>query len=268
MQRDRSWRPFVGVSLKMHLSHAHTKAWLRSVAMNRPDADQIDVAVLPSFTALDVAAEALRGTDIALGAQNCFWEDTGAFTGEVSPAVIREIGCSYVEVGHAERRRIFGEDNDMIARKAVAAACHGLTPIICIGEGGQTQPDNALRECLTQLNPVLSALQAATEGDAHAIVAYEPVWAIGAPAPASATHIEAIVAGLRTYASAQNHCIRIIYGGSAGPGLFGQIRGIDGLFLGRSALDPQRFAATVDEVVSATVRRSPHRSCRHGESTA
>src|SRR2546430_2454453 len=124
MQHDRSGRPFLGVSLKMHLSHAQTEEWLRKVAKIRPDADQIDVAVLPSFTALGLAAEALKGSGIGFGAQDCFWEDAGAFTGEVSPAVLREMGCAYVEVGHAERRRIFGENNETVARKAVAAARH------------------------------------------------------------------------------------------------------------------------------------------------
>ena len=235
----------------MHLSHAQTKAWLSDIAAMNLDSYGLDIAVLPSFPALEFAAETLRPTAINLGAQDCFWHDMGAFTGEVSPAVLKEIGCSYVEVGHAERRRIFGESDDVVARKAVAAQRNGLTPILCIGETRKAEPRDALVECIAQLLPVLQALSddAAAEGDV--IVAYEPVWAIGAKAPASAEHINALASGLSTRLQTHDRSARLIYGGSAGPGLFPQLENVDGLFLGRSALDPKRFAATVQEVTSA-----------------
>ena len=250
MRQEHRRRPFVGVSLKMHLGHAQTKAWLRRIATMMVDDDQVDIAVLPSFPALEFAAATLIGTSIELGAQDCFWHDVGAFTGEVSPAVLKEIGCSYVEVGHAERRRIFGEDDDVIAHKAVAAQRHGLTPILCVGESHKADPSAALGACVSQLEPVLHALSSVAGGARDVIVAYEPVWAIGAKTPASAAHINAMAIGLRKHTEAHDRSIRIIYGGSAGPGLFAQIPDVDGLFLGRSALDPQRFAATVEEVAA------------------
>jgi triosephosphate isomerase len=250
MKNEATRRPFVGVSLKMQLSHAQTRSWLTSAATIRFDADIVDVAVLPSFTAINAAAELLATSLVRFGAQDCFWEDVGPFTGEVSPAVLRELGCAYVEVGHAERRRIFGEDNNMIARKAVAAAAYAMTPIICIGEAIHGDIDSALHDCLGQLNPVLAALTKTAAKALPVIVAYEPVWAIGAAAPAGITYIGHVVSGLRTHLDRYDTESRIIYGGSAGPGLFSELKGVDGLFLGRSALDSNRFAVTVAEVAS------------------
>ncbi|TVY98988.1 triosephosphate isomerase [Trebonia kvetii] len=223
----------------MYLSHAETIRWLDGVARLRTGS--VEVAVLPSFTALPAAAQALAGTAIRYGAQDCCWADAGPFTGEVSPAVLRELGCSYVEVGHAERRRHFGEDDAMVARKAAAAVAAGLVPIVCIGEPGRCGPAEAARACARQLAPVVAAT-----GNATVIVAYEPVWAIGAAEPADPGHVLAVLADIRARAGKA----RIIYGGSAGPGLFKRLPGVDGLFLGRSALDLRGFARTLAELAA------------------
>src|SRR5690348_2717125 len=244
-------RRFVGVSLKMHLGDAATRRWLTDVADLVRQPDEVDIAVLPSFTAIGVAQVVLAGSGIRHGAQDCFWLNSGAYTGEVSPGVLRELGCDYVEVGHAERRRLFNEDDETVARKAAAASRHGLVPIICVGESAHGTASNAGAACIAQLDPVLAAAAGGRKSQ-EVIVAYEPVWAIGAAEPAPAAYINEVVAAIRGRLDRDRRPSRVIYGGSAGPGLFQQLHGLDGLFLGRSALDVRAFAATVKEVASET----------------
>jgi len=242
-------RRFVGVSLKMHLGDAATRQWLADVADLVPQPDELDIAVLPSFTAICAAQEILAGSGVRHGAQDCFWLTAGAYTGEVSPSVLRELGCHYVEVGHAERRRLFDEDDETVARKTAAAAQHGLVPIVCVGEIVRGAASDAGTACVAQLDPVLAAMAGRRESQ-EIIVAYEPVWAIGAAEPAPAEHIDEVVETIRIRLDRGHRTSRIIYGGSAGPGLFQCLHGVDGLFLGRSALDVRAFAATVQEVAS------------------
>jgi triosephosphate isomerase len=231
----------------MHLGDAATRRWLTDVADLVPQPDEVDIAVLPNFTAICAAKMILAGSAVRHGAQDCFWLDSGAYTGEVSPGVLRELGCHYVEVGHAERRRLFHEDDDAVARKAAAASRHGLVPIVCVGENVRGTASDAGAACVAQLDPVLAALVGGRKAR-EIIVAYEPVWAIGAAEPAPAEHIDEVVSAIRSWLDRDCHRSRIIYGGSAGPGLFQRLHGLDGLFLGRSALDVRAFAATVKEV--------------------
>ena len=233
----------------MHLGDAETRRWLTDVADLVPRPDGIDIVVLPGFTAICTARVILAGSGIRHGAQDCFWLSSGAYTGEVSPGVLRELGCQYVEVGHAERRRLFGEDDETVARKAAAATRHGLVPIVCVGESVQGTARQAATACIAQLDPVLAAF-AGDRKSQEVIVAYEPVWAIGAAEPAPAAYIDAVVTAIRERLERDCRPSRIIYGGSAGPGLFQRLHGLDGLFLGRSALDVRSFTATVKEVAS------------------
>lgn len=237
----------VGVSLKMYFDLEETAAYIRActplaahaLALN------VDVFIVPDFLALPAASTALRldAPSIRLAAQDCFWEDRGAYTGEVSPATLRAVGCSLVELGHAERRRLFAETDDMVARKAAAAERNGLTPLVCVGERRRGDVGEVLDECRPQIEPVL----AATHGEV--IFAYEPVWAIGQPAPAPAPYVVAVVQALRGLCGERR--VRFLYGGSAGPGTFEAMReGVDGLFLGRFAHDPQRFRDVISEVGS------------------
>ena len=169
--------PLVGVSLKMFLGYAESLRYVGGVASAAPGFAGVGVFVLPSFPVIAEAAGALRGTAVAYGAQDGHWEQAGAFTGCVSPSLLRELGCTFMEVGHAERRRLFGEDDAMTARKAGAAVDAGLVPVICIGEE-QAGGDAAAR-AVAQAGAVLDELPA----DATAVIAYEPIWAIGAEAP-------------------------------------------------------------------------------------
>lgn len=231
----------IGVSLKLYFGHAQTLEYC--VGLVHLDHDGVELFVIPSFTEIAGALDVLAGSGVGVGAQDAHWEDRGAFTGEVSPAVLAELGVRYVEVGHAERRGQFGDTDEIIARKVAAVQRHGMIPILCVGEGAGRE-EYAIGDSMAQLT---SAARGAPGGEI--IVAYEPVWAIGADVPASDDHIERVCAGLRQ-ALAKHPSLtgRVIYGGSAGPGLLTRLGGaVDGLFLGRRAHDLAALAAVLDE---------------------
>ncbi|KAI1474450.1 mitochondrial triosephosphate isomerase [Daldinia eschscholtzii] len=255
-------RRIVGVSTKMYFSVARTNQYvdellqILSSASNTDLLKTIDIFIIPDHITLTSVIAQLKHSPLPVlpGAQDAFYEDTGAYTGEVSPAVLAEVGCRIVELGHAERRRIFGETDADAARKSTAAARNGMIPLVCIGErsraDGQAGVNVAVDECRTQVEAVLSALP----GAAEVILAYEPVWAIGAAEPAAAEHVVSVTQALRNLDCVRSRegNTRILYGGSAGPGLFAQLKdGVDGLFLGRFAHDPAQFYKTIVEVATA-----------------
>jgi len=244
----------VGVSLKMYLSAAATRTWLtevRSVVGRATGAPEM--FVLPTFPLLESAARLLGGGDIAWGAQDIAAADDGAQTGEVGGAVLAELGCSYVAVGHAERRAHFGEDDATVAAKAAAAVRHGLTPVVCVGEPDRVGAAAAVRFCRSQLDPVLDAC-----ARSPVVVAYEPVWAINAAEPAPPAHIRAVADGVRPLLASRD--ARLIYGGSAGPGLFAELdRSVDGLFLGRFAHDPAALETVIGQMTVTSQQRGVER---------
>jgi triosephosphate isomerase len=245
----------IGVSLKMYFGYRQTLDWCDRIAeiARRHQAvrlGSVTLVVLPSFPAIAPVLDLVSGTGVQVGAQNMYPADNGPYTGEVSGSFLAEMGCAYVEVGHAERRRLFGEDADVTAAKTVAALQVGLTPILCLGEEHPMSGEKAASVCTEELDRISAA--AAAEGVGGAVVvAYEPQWAIGAREPASTDHIvtvcSAIADRLRSdpvYAGSQ-----VIYGGSAGPGLLTHLgASVDGLFLGRFAHDPAAVEAVLDEI--------------------
>lgn len=256
----------IGVSLKMYLSPAETASWSAAVATIARQHDavvsgRVELFVLPSFPMIPAALAAFAGTAVGVGAQDLMWEDRGAFTGGVSGLDLRALGCRYAEVGHAERRAVFGED-DRIARLKLAAAVRaGLVPVFCVGERERTPPDDAARACIAQLAAALlnlpsgeaSSTEAAAEDPVDLVVAYEPEWAIGAAQSAGPDHVRAVTSRLRDWLATAPGLgrTRVIYGGSAGPGLLPQLRGAaDGLFLGRFGHDPAAVARVLDETLT------------------
>lgn len=232
----------VGVSLKMYMDHARTLQWLAEVAALEVPSG-VELFVIPDFLSLYPAAAVLAGSAIKLGAQDVFWEDRGAYTGEISAPMLVAAGCRYVEIGHAERRALFAESDIVVAAKAAAAVRAGLVPLLCVGEPERGDAEAAVRFCRAQIEAVLSAIPEAAE----LMVAYEPVWAIGAAEPGGADHIRAVSQGLRR--CLQGRPASLIYGGSAGPGLFQALEGgVDGLFLGRFAHDAQALRQVLHEV--------------------
>lgn len=242
----------VGVSTKMYFGVQQTKAYvdlvLKQLSANTALLEKVDVFVIPDFVSLSAICQSVLGTRVLVGAQDCFSEDKGAYTGEVSPSQLREVGCNIVELGHAERRRIFGETDADAAKKAEAAARNGMIPLVCIGEKTKGEVSVAVEECRVQVESVLEAVP----DNAEVVLAYEPVWAIGKAEPASPGHVVGVAKELRKMAASRSGTTRILYGGSAGPGLFAKlVDGLDGLFLGRFAHEPSQFIKTIEEIAAA-----------------
>lgn len=254
-------RRIIGLSTKMYFSlqrtHDFTTAALSAVATLPPDTlSKVDVFIIPDFVTLYPTSKQIEasGSNVWLGAQDTHWDDNGAFTGEVSPSVLKEVGVRIVEVGHAERRRLFGEDDDITARKAAAVARNGMIPLVCIGEKTKSNDAQGITVAVDEVRVQVDAVMAAVADDAEVVLAYEPVWAIGASQPAGEAHVLAVVRGLRDLQSVKGRrgVTRVVYGGSAGPGLYERLKdGVDGLFLGRFGHDPAQFVKTVREVVEA-----------------
>ncbi|ROV89769.1 hypothetical protein VSDG_08575 [Cytospora chrysosperma] len=240
----------------MYFSAQRTRQYVSDVVAQLsalPDlASSVDIFIIPDAITLTSVIAQIRSSNapVLVGAQDAFWEDSGAYTGEVSPSVLAEVGCQMVELGHAERRRMFGEGDVETARKAAAAARNGLIPLVCIGERTRGMVSMAVGECATQVEAVIAAVP----DDAEVVLAYEPVWAIGAAEPAAAEHVVGVVDAIRELPALRGRqgVTRIIYGGSAGPGLFEKLKqSADGLFLGRFGHDPGALVKTIREVASA-----------------
>ena len=241
-------RPLVGAGLKMFLGYAETIGYLRELAASAAEFDGVSVFVLPSFPVLAAARELLAGSSVRYGAQDAHWEESGAYTGCVSPAVLRELGCTFVEVGHAERRHLFGESDDMVARKALAAVRCGLEPIVCVGEEHETDGAAA-----TIVGDQVAAVLAPLPSAADVVVAYEPVWAIGAETAADPERVAGVVAEVRRRAAGRDGDLRILYGGSVGPGEIAGLlaAGVDGVFVGRAATAVSGLREVIESVRAA-----------------
>ena len=240
--------PLVAVSTKAYFGAAQTRTWVQAVAALGPvaAAGGVELAVLPTFPLLESTAATLTGSGVAWGAQDVAASDSGQQTGEVLAETLAELGCSYVEVGHAERRNMFGEDNATVRDKVGRVVAHAMVPLICVGEATHTDPDEAATDSVAQLtNALLEA------PDSAVVVAYEPVWAIGAPRPAPAGHVIAVTTALRAALAAHGGPSRVLYGGSAGPGTATILHGaVDGLFLGRFAHDVNALRKVVEEIAA------------------
>lgn len=263
MATSAAKRYVIGVSLKMYFSHARTVQWCRAVARFAREHPAItggvaELFVVPDYLAIPAALE-IFGDRVAVGAQDLSTDDGGALTGEVSGATLAELGCTVVEVGHAERRRFFGDTDAVVRAKVAAAFRHGLTPVLCVGEAAPGDPADAAAECIRQLDDALGGVRI-VDGSCRLIVAYEPVWAIGAAAPATAEHIGTVCRALRAHLHTRpgneqpgSTQPAVIYGGSASPGLVTALADrIDGIFLGRFAHDPAALGTILDEVLALT----------------
>jgi triosephosphate isomerase (TIM) len=209
-----------------------------------------EIVVCPPYIDLYVAIEAARGTNVAIGAQNLYWEKEGAFTGEISPGMLVDIGCTDVIIGHCERRQYFGETDDMVNFKLKAALEAGLTAIVCVGEVLEEREANLTedvlrRQCLRAFHAISS--KKATK----LVVAYEPVWAIGTgktatPQLAAEAHLLIRGEAAKAFGEEFSQTLRILYGGSVKPenakALMAEEE-IDGALVGGASLDPKSFAA-------------------------
>ena len=241
-------KPLVAGNWKMHGSRAENAQLVRSLLdLLRPDA-RAEVLVCPPFVYLWETERMLKGTDVSLGAQSLCAEALGAFTGEVSGIMLRDVGCRYVLVGHSERRQLFGEHDALVARKFVAAQAHGLTPVLCVGETLEEREAGRTGEVVSrQLEAVLAVSGIAAF--ARAVVAYEPVWAIGTGRNATPDQAQDVHASIRAKLAALDAIIggsvRILYGGSVKASnareLFA-MADIDGGLVGGASLKAEEFA--------------------------
>jgi triosephosphate isomerase len=262
MPIDISKEPIIlGVSLKMYFGHQETIDWCKRVsqiAMIHPAVSNglVKLFVLPSMPTLGVVSPVLKSSNVGLGAQDLFHQDRGAYTGEVGGPMLRELGCQFVEIGHAERRKLFGETDHQVAEKLAAAVRNDLVPVLCVGEQNHVSPKAAADLCINQVKAATQFLEGKSVG---VIVAYEPVWAIGAEEPASTAHIIEVCKLVSEYldATKQFEGSRVIYGGSAGPGLITELGGkVSGLFLGRFAHDTKNLVQVLDEVSALFANRA------------
>lgn len=249
----------IGFSFKMYFGYQQTLDWclrVREIAAASPAIldGSVRLFLMPSLPCLLPVIQMFRDTSIEVGAQNLYFEDRGPFTGEVSGQLLAEVGCRLVEVGHSERRRMFAESDEVVALKVAAALRNGLCPVICVGEEEPSDAADACRESTRQLESALGRIPRDPR-IVPVIVAYEPLWAIGAEQPAPENHIAEVCRGLREFTTSvrPDTADRVIYGGSAGPGLLERLgEGVDGLFLGRHVHDPNAMQAVLDEAGQAS----------------
>jgi len=246
-------RRVIAGNWKMYKTLTDTRAFFSSFLPLVAGAKPCDMVVAPPFTAISTAVEAVKGSCIAIAGQNVSWSQEGAFTGEVSAPMLAEAGCRYVIIGHSERRQLFRETDDNVAKKTLMALASGLTPIVCLGETQEDRDAGLTEEVLSrQFSGGPCALT--PEEFSRILMAYEPVWAIGTgrtatPEIAAAAHRFLRRCAGEKFSIRHASALRILYGGSVKPdnirGLMAQEE-LDGALVGGASLDPESFAALVN----------------------
>jgi triosephosphate isomerase (TIM) len=248
-------RPIIAANWKMHKTHLEAIQAVQKLSylLDKKDSEVVEVVVCPPFTALRSLQTLLEADrlDYALGAQDVHWEQKGAFTGEISPAMLAALKCRYVIVGHSERRQFFGETDETAAKKVRAVFDADMVPILCVGEtleerdAGRTQT-----KVVGQVKAALGGLEAARL--ALAVIAYEPIWAIGTGRNATPSDAGEVIASIRQtvgeLASGAAESVRVQYGGSVKAGNIREFMAhpeIDGALVGGASLDPEEFALIV-----------------------
>jgi triosephosphate isomerase len=245
-------RPLIAGNWKMYKTSSAAVALAREIWAERKLPGPVDVLVAPPFTSLHAVEDVVRGSAILLAAQNMHWEKEGAYTGEISPEMVKDAGCSHVILGHSERRQLFGETDEGVAKKAVAAHANELEPIICVGEtlaerdGNQTDAvvTRQVKRALAELTP---------EQIAESVIAYEPVWAIGTGRTATSSQAQEVHAMIRnlvgsTHGEAAAAAVRILYGGSVKPENAAELLAspdVDGALVGGASLVAASFLKIV-----------------------
>lgn len=253
-----SRKVFIAGNWKMNKGVAETKALAAELKAKLAGVDKIEVAICPTFTSLAAAVEALKGSNVKVGAQNIHWADNGAFTGEISGAMLKELGVEFVIIGHSERRQYFGETDETVNKRLKAALKHGLKPIVCIGETLAEREGNKTESVLaTQVKGAYAGL---TKDEAlKTVVAYEPVWAIGTgktatPEMAQDTHAFVRKQLAALFGSEVAEALRIQYGGSMkgdnSAALIAQ-KDIDGGLVGGASLKADDFASLVKNALAS-----------------
>ncbi|RAP74818.1 triose-phosphate isomerase [Paenibacillus montanisoli] len=245
-------KPIIAGNWKMFKTVSEATAFFADVK-GKAEVDGVETVICAPFTTLPALVDAAKGTTIAIGAQNLHFEDSGAYTGEISGVMLKDLGVKYVIIGHSERRAYFAESDEIVNKKVHAAYKHGLTPIVCVGEKLEEREAEQTKEvCKVQTEAAFQGLSAAQA--AEVVVAYEPIWAIGTGKSSTAADAEDVIAFIRDviaglYDAATADAVRIQYGGSVKPNNVTEYLGqsnIDGALVGGASLEPASFIALVE----------------------
>ena len=251
-------KPFIAGNWKMHKTIPEAVEMVKALKEESPQLTDAELVVIPPYTMLSEVKKVIEGSTVQLGAQNIFWEEKGAFTGEVSPPMLKDAGCQYVIIGHSERRQYFGETNETVNKKIKAALAHELTPIMCIGESlEEREKGNTMDKVETQIN---SGLEGLGKGEIRRIViAYEPIWAIGTGVTATPSQAEEVHSFIREkltekYGNEIASYAIILYGGSVKPANTYSIlkeNNINGALVGGASLEADSFIQITKEAIKA-----------------
>ncbi|MDF2958335.1 MAG: triosephosphate isomerase [Paenibacillus sp.] len=244
-------KPIIAGNWKMFKTVSEATAFVNEVK-GQAEIDGVESVICAPFTNLPALVEAVKGTALKVGAQNLHWEDNGAFTGEISGVMLKDLGVDYVIIGHSERRAYFGETDEIVNKKVHASFKHSLTPIVCVGEKLEEREAGQTKQvCKVQTEGAFAGLSA--EQAAQVVVAYEPIWAIGTGKSSTAadaneviSYIRELIAGL--YSQQVADAVRIQYGGSVKPNNiteYMQESDIDGALVGGASLEPASYIALV-----------------------
>lgn len=241
---------------KMNKVRTETRQFCEQLKQAAPELNGVEVVVCPPYTSLDLAAEQFANSSIRWGGQNCFWEEKGAYTGEISPLMLQDLGCTYVIIGHSERRQILGETDDVINRKMAAALQTGLIPILCVGETLQERENHLARQVVKeQLDQGLHGLVLNSQG---LVIAYEPIWAIGTGVNASSDDAQEMIGFIREQLTSHAGkdtaaLVSILYGGSVRADNITELmaeKDIDGALIGGASLDVNAFITIARSVAN------------------
>lgn len=244
-------KPLMAGNWKMNKTVSEAVSMVQSLKSAVADINDVEILLCPTYTALYAVNNEIKGSNIKLGAQNLFWEPKGAFTGEISPNMIKDTGCSYVIIGHSERRQYFGETDETVNKRVKAAFNAGLTPIVCVGEKLEERENNTTFKVIEkQIRGGLANLSA--EESEKIVIAYEPVWAIGTgktATPEQAQEVHTFIRKLyaELYKDAADK-VRILYGGSVNPKNVSDLMkkpDIDGALVGGASLEADSFTQLV-----------------------
>lgn len=246
-------KTLIAANWKMHKTVGESVSFVKELQEKLPEILQDrEVMIAPPFTALEAVRTVIKRSDVSLGAQNCHWEDKGAFTGEISPAMLADVGCRYVIVGHSERRHIFGETDEVINKKISAVLRHKLVPVFCLGETlDEREAGRTFDVVKAQLDKGLRDIGKKEAG--LVVIAYEPVWAIGTgrtAKPEQAQEVHAFIRKLlaELYDKELATSVRVLYGGSVKPDNVDVLMAepdIDGLLVGGASLEVDSFRRIV-----------------------
>lgn len=242
-------KPIIAGNWKMHKTSAEGVALVEELGKLTADAQNVDIVVCPTFTTLAAVAKALHGTNIHLGAQNMHWEAKGAFTGEITAEMLRDVCCEYVIIGHSERRQYFAETDETVNKKVKAALAGKLVPIMCVGESLEEREGNITEKVVgAQVRAGLEGLTA--EQVETVVIAYEPIWAIGTGRTATSDQANEVCAFVRRtvaemFGQAAADKVRVQYGGSVKADNIAELMAksdIDGALVGGASLDAVGFS--------------------------